>query len=252
MKYRVYYHECCVNRKSYVGWTQKTLEKRWKEHCKSAREGSEFIFHKAIRKYGIDGWQHEILCESDSLKEIKELEIFWIDKKNSFFLDNNGYNMTKGGDGSNGFKHDEETKALLKEWVKSYIPMLIEKNSGESNPFFGKHHDDVAKAVIGEASTRQSQESRLRAKESRKWYKTTKEIRILISKNQRLTGRTFEEVLGKEAASKRKQNIIDGMKKAQTNGTYKNNGRRGGPKAQIRRCFIGWLKNSEFLVRKYS
>jgi len=40
------------NGKSYIGKTEYSLEHRWNRHLSSAKNGSKFRFHSAIRKYG--------------------------------------------------------------------------------------------------------------------------------------------------------------------------------------------------------
>ena len=46
------------NGKSYIGKTEYSLKHRWNRHLSSARNGSKFRFHSAIRKYGED-WGKE-------------------------------------------------------------------------------------------------------------------------------------------------------------------------------------------------
>lgn len=91
-----------VTGKCYVGKTERTLDIRWDEHLKCARYDSSLYLHRAIRKYGKDSFEHIILQECFSKKDLSDLEIMWIDKLKT--LVPNGYNMTKGGDGVLGFK----------------------------------------------------------------------------------------------------------------------------------------------------
>ena len=53
-----------ANDKSYIGHSVRTLEQRWKSHLSCVRQGSKFRFHSAIRKYGIDQWDKEIIFEN--------------------------------------------------------------------------------------------------------------------------------------------------------------------------------------------
>lgn len=83
------------NGKPYVGKTIGTMEKRRQEHEQDAARGSKLCFHKALRKYGSDGFDWFKVCEGDEDKSLL------IAEKNSikFFdsLSPNGYNLTEGG-----------------------------------------------------------------------------------------------------------------------------------------------------------
>ena len=63
-----------VNGKSYIGHSVRTLEQRWKSHLSSVRQGSKFRFHSAIRKYGVDFWDHEIIFEHSDVYICKKKE----------------------------------------------------------------------------------------------------------------------------------------------------------------------------------
>lgn len=95
-KYTIYFHTCRISDKSYIGYTKSTMIDRWDAHVYDAfKKNSTFAFHRALRKYGIENFDHQILEECCDLASAKRQEIFWIAVKKSF---ENGYNMTKGGD----------------------------------------------------------------------------------------------------------------------------------------------------------
>ena len=52
-------------------------------------------FHEAIRKYGFEDFDWEVIDSAETLEELNEKEIFWINKLNT--LSPNGYNLEKGG-----------------------------------------------------------------------------------------------------------------------------------------------------------
>jgi group I intron endonuclease len=97
-----------INHKNYIGLTTKTVERRWKQHQNSARNGSPTIFHRAIRKYGAEHFTIKIL-DSAAPEHIKIQEQYWISKLTP------QYNMTNGGDGTFGHKHSDETRIKMKE-----------------------------------------------------------------------------------------------------------------------------------------
>lgn len=91
-----------INGKIYVGKTEFSLEKRFKEHCAdSKKEGKEKRpLYAAMRKYGIENFYIELLEETDNPEE---REKFWIEEKGSFKY---GYNATTGGDGKPYLDYD--------------------------------------------------------------------------------------------------------------------------------------------------
>lgn len=101
-KYLIYKHTNKINGKSYIGLTSYTIEKRWKEHVRDAISyDSPYHFHRAIRKYPLDIWEHSVVCDSIlTFEDAKNLECHYVDLYDTY---NNGYNSTKGGDGTNGF-----------------------------------------------------------------------------------------------------------------------------------------------------
>ena len=84
-----------INGKSYIGKTNYSIEKRFKEHCKDSQVQSKNKrpLYMAMRKYGVNNFKIELLEETDNPDE---REIFWIKKINTFKY---GYNATIGGDG---------------------------------------------------------------------------------------------------------------------------------------------------------
>lgn len=132
-----------INQKRYVGWTSKTVEKRWKQHIKNAIiNNCKFLLSNAIRKYGVEEgtWKLEVLAEVATPDEAKLLEIEHIAKYNTNRLMGGvGYNMTPGGDGTilfgkaNSFygkKHTPETIQKMRETIGDRL-------SGPNNPQYG-------------------------------------------------------------------------------------------------------------------
>lgn len=93
-----------INNKIYIGFTQKTIEDRWRSHIKTAYDITSkdynALFKKAIRKYGADNFFIEEIDNGETLEELKQKEIYWIRYFNSYAFDKNGYgyNSTRGGD----------------------------------------------------------------------------------------------------------------------------------------------------------
>lgn len=117
MKCVVYCHTNTKNGKKYVGWTSSTMEQRWKNHLNDVRKGSKTYFHNAIRKYGIEVWEHKILEIVESVEEAQAAEVRWILelKSHTYRRDGWGYNETKGGDGVAGVPWTAEMKEAQSE-----------------------------------------------------------------------------------------------------------------------------------------
>ena len=84
-----------INDKIYIGKTEFSIEKRFKEHCQDAfREQLEQRpLYAAMRKYGIEHFSISLIEETNSPEE---RESYWIEKLGTFKY---GYNATRGGDG---------------------------------------------------------------------------------------------------------------------------------------------------------
>ena len=126
----------------------------------------------AIKKYGIENFKYEIIIQIiDSNKirlreKLNELEIFYIEKYNSY---KEGYNMTLGGSGSKGCFQTEESRKKISEKAKGRkSPMLGRKLTeeqlrkhrsinrsrfGSENQFYGKKHTEETKKKIGLANS---------------------------------------------------------------------------------------------------
>lgn len=84
-----------VNEKVYIGKTELSVEKRWKEHCKDYKKEkcNSRPLYRAMNKYGVEHFCVELIEETDIPEE---REVYWIEVYNSY---HNGYNATRGGDG---------------------------------------------------------------------------------------------------------------------------------------------------------
>lgn len=88
-----------VNQKAYIGITTRDPIDRWWEHCNSAKNGSDYFIHQAIRKYGEESFSIQVLAQTNSVEDLKELEIILIKQHGTHMSTQRGYNKTWGGDG---------------------------------------------------------------------------------------------------------------------------------------------------------
>ena len=123
----IYKYQNTLNGRCYIGQSI-NLEQRRSAHKSSAfNEKSRDYnsqFHQAIRKYGLEYFDYEILEEISpadfSHELLNELEIYYIKKYDSY---HNGYNATPGGDNipNRAQKGEKNGRALLTEMDVRYI-----------------------------------------------------------------------------------------------------------------------------------
>ena len=94
--------------KSYVGQTAHSFLTRKRKHVSNAENGSLLPFHRAIRMYGIENFQEEIIeCLEH---ELNLFERFFIGVFKGL---GKVYNCTDGGEGNLGWHPSEETKRKI-------------------------------------------------------------------------------------------------------------------------------------------
>lgn len=135
-KYTVYRHTC-PNGKVYIGITKNDPKIRWNGGYGYKNNPH---FFNAIKKYGWDNIEHEILATNLNEKDACDMERFFIFVSNS---DDRrfGYNNQPGG--TLGTTHGKETRKHLSDIGKTKV--------GTLNNFFGHKHSESAKAKMSEA-----------------------------------------------------------------------------------------------------
>lgn len=122
-----------INGKSYIGQS-KDIYHRWNKHKEVINPNSHssmksYPLYQAFIKYGINNFDF-IILEECSIDELNEREIYWIEKLNTYINEPNsqGYNLTRGGEGTNRINHEKELKVIdmwndgknMKEIVKTF------------------------------------------------------------------------------------------------------------------------------------
>jgi len=134
--------------REYIGQTvQDDFQIRLNGHISDATNGRRRHLYNAIRLYGWDQFQIEILHsfprEGNWQERLDDLEIHEIAQRGT--LAPNGYNNETGGN-KNKVLH-EDTKVLMSV-----------AHSGERHHMFGKHHTDEARQAMKEASAKPVQQ----------------------------------------------------------------------------------------------
>jgi group I intron endonuclease len=117
----IYCATCLTTGKLYFGQTIRLVEERWERHIQESRSGSNYKFHRAIRKYGEENFLvEEVLTVSAPTKESlkKKLDYIEIRLIRKFDTFRNGYNMTLGGEGQFGRIFSEESRRKMSESAK--------------------------------------------------------------------------------------------------------------------------------------
>lgn len=98
-----------INQKSYIGKTEYSIEKRFKEHCSESEQERSWNrpLYRAMRKYGIEHFSISLIEETDNTAEAEQ---YWISYFNTY---KTGYNATLGGDGTKFYDYDLIAKRLI-------------------------------------------------------------------------------------------------------------------------------------------
>lgn len=128
--------------------------------------GSGKLIKQSIQKRGIENFKKEYLVFTDNEERLNWFERYYI-KKYKTYNSSNGYNLTKGGDGTlgmtspnkgkfgrlKGIKRSEETKKRISESLKGKTKGRIPWNKGIS-------HSDETKKKISESKKGQTHPKR--------------------------------------------------------------------------------------------
>lgn len=134
--YIVYCHTNIINGMKYIGQTCQELEKRfsngngYRNYTLDKEDDLQTIFFKAILKFGWENFSTEVLKSGLTAEEANYWEKYYIQKYQTYYKDEPcyGYNMTRGGNSANYYKHGghqnhhhpEETKNKIRNSVKEY------------------------------------------------------------------------------------------------------------------------------------
>ena len=113
----IYFHFCPTSGKGYVGQTTQGCVQRRNEHVRHSRSikclDFQYPFSRAIRKYGAEAFESQVLAVARSKEELDGLEQLWIWALQT--CKPSGYNLSTGGDGHTGVPHTAVAKAKMTE-----------------------------------------------------------------------------------------------------------------------------------------
>lgn len=135
----------------YVGYA-KNPKKRMREHRNPTKKEQHKHLYRAMASHGKENFFMTVICERETLEEIKQTEIDHIKmyKESGAIL----YNHSDGGEGSSGYKWTDEQKVKI---------------SGENHPQFGKIPSEETKLKISNANTgsKHSEEAKIKISKAR-------------------------------------------------------------------------------------
>lgn len=150
--------------KRYIGKTSQTLQERQEGPSWTGYDNSTILM-KAVRKYGIENIQQEILFENDMTDEyaarLEQICILLFKANCLRFSDPAyGYNMTDGGEGTLGYRHSDESKNKMSDAKKqcsgdtanSSKPLYcVELNKIFANGVYAEKETGVNRKLISQA-----------------------------------------------------------------------------------------------------
>jgi len=202
----IYKAVCRENQKVYIGKTIKSLESRKANHKWYAAHGYQTKFYNAIRKYGFDAFDWEIIatCDSDDALCAKEIEL--IEQYNAI---KDGYNTSLGGEGGDNFTNNPHKEEIRQKISKSHIGKKMSEEFKVQNRL-----RQIGRVISPETRKKRSDslkgrvitpEHRKKLSDAMTGRKMSEETKTKISKA--LTGRKLAETTKNkigEANSKRK------------------------------------------------
>lgn len=105
--------------KSYIGMTKNEVTRK-KQHKRDAKK-LKYDFYMAVRKYGWDDFQYNVVYYGLDYDDLRPTEITLIAEYDTF---RNGYNMTLGGAGNPIEKMSDEKRIKLKEKRKHQYDLM--------------------------------------------------------------------------------------------------------------------------------
>lgn len=137
-----------ANGKVYIGQSSHSLEWRVRKHKQDSQKEDTY-FYRAIRKYGFDNFEWEVIDNTATThEELNELEKFYIKQYESFDNKNKGYNSTSGGDYAYEITEEEKRNRSLRAQGKNN-PMYGKPGTWKGKKFSEEHKKHLSEALKG-------------------------------------------------------------------------------------------------------
>lgn len=171
-----------VNLKVYIGQTTKSVETRWKCHCKPNKRNKTYI-KSAIQYYGKENFLIETIDTANTKEDLDAKEVYWITYYSS--MDSRtGYNLRSGG--SFGIHNETVRKRISnsktgKSPNRDYSLISEETKNKISTTLKSRYKDADFKERICSHLKNPSGETREKMSKSKKGRKLSQETKHKIS-----------------------------------------------------------------------
>lgn len=187
--YEIYAIINTINNKIYIGQTKQGYRKRFIQHL-CPKDGSPLL-NNAIKKYGKENFECELLDIVYSQKEANIKEKLWI-KVLKTYTKENGYNLSMGG--------------AIGNFNKETLEKMSNMQKGELNSFFNKKHTEEAKEKMSKWKKehyilgKHPRAKKVKCIELNKIYDCVKEAEIDLKINSKHIGQVANKQYGRKMA----------------------------------------------------
>lgn len=169
-KYGYIYKITSPTDKIYIGKST-NLKLRLDDYRRLRCKNQKFLYN-SLSKYGFDSHKFDIIYEGEhSLKELNELEIYYIGLFNSFHGNNhNGLNLTLGGEGVFGRKISDEHR---KKIIESNKNRVYKKHTEETKKLISENRKKTGSTIAHKVACEKRKGRKI--KKSDEWIKNNSE-----------------------------------------------------------------------------
>jgi len=178
-----------INKKIYIGQTKQGYRKRFIQH--STPSDRSPLLKKAIKKYGKENFECELIDIANSKEEINYKEKMWI-KILKTYKKENGYNLSMGGSFGN---FNKETRQKMSDLKK-----------GKLNSFYNKKHTKESKEKMSKWKkenyilSKHPGAKKIKCIELNKIYDCVKQAEIELGINSHHIGQVANKRKGRKTA----------------------------------------------------
>lgn len=156
-----------------MGKTIGSARARWSEHIRTAKRGSRYALHNAVRKYSPTAFDVAELCYAENHGQLYALEQAIIAAFRAAGVPL--YNCTDGGPGVYGYKHSVESHAKMRSMRKEYIkqhPHCMDKSP--------ETRRRIAAALMGHKCSLETRRKQAAAKRGRKRHTNSSQTLLRV------------------------------------------------------------------------
>jgi group I intron endonuclease len=151
-----------INSKAYIGFAADP-HTRWRSHKRDAETGRGYALHDAIRKYGLENFEFEVICCGKDKQQMLEYVEPQLIEQHKSLITQSGYNIyrkagrPKHSNGLKGKHFTEEHRRRISEarkgmkFTEAHRRRLAESHKGQVSWSKGKHLSETTRRKISES-----------------------------------------------------------------------------------------------------